>query len=104
MTEKKMTCVVVSLRDGNMHVTRCLCASAGEDDSFPPEVPMSAVRASLVVKVSSGTITRLCDMWDEIRSHLTMHGGEAYVHATKVEVSVPKGTILSKPVARSASH
>ena len=104
MNEQKMSCVVVSLRDGNIHVTRCLSAPTGEDDSFPPEVPLSEVRRSLVVKVKLPTIERLCEMWGEIRTHLSLNGGEAFVHEGRVEVSVPKGTVLSKPVARSASH
>ncbi len=95
-TDQKMKCVVVSLRDGNIHVSRCLCASIGEDNSFPLEVPMSEVRRSLVVKVNKATIEQLCGMWGAIGSHLALHGGHAYVHESRVDASMPRGTILSQ--------
>lgn len=102
--EKKMSCVVVTLQDGNLRVTRCLSAASGEYDSFSPDVPLAEVKRSLGVKVDDVTIARLCEMWTEIGTHLQQNGGRVFVRAHQVEVSQPPGMILAKPMARSAAH
>ena len=101
--EMKLSCIVVHLADNAVHVTRCLTQMTGEDNIFPPDVPLSEVRKSLSCKVRPETVEMLCGMWEDIRAHLAIEGGEVYVHGDRVEVSNPKGARLIKPMARSAA-
>ncbi len=104
MTENDQmpSCIIVHLEDNALHVTHCATLRPGEDNIFPLEVPLSEVRRSLGCKVGSNTVERLCDMWDVIRAHLVREGGQVFVHADRVEISLPRGGKLVKPVARSA--
>ena len=100
--EHKWSCVIVHIENGGMHVTWCATQRQGERDEFPAGVPLSEVRKSLACKVQSETIEHLCAVWDAVRMHLEMHGGQAFVHADVVDVSRPRAGRLVIPAARSA--
>ncbi len=101
--ERKMTCVIMALDEDEMvSVRRCVQMGGGGDMIFPAELDKSLIAESLRDKLEPQTLQRLCDAWEKVLIHLKMHGGEAYVHAERIDISDPtKGTLVF-PVARSA--
>lgn len=90
ITDSLMKCVVVTIDDGEMVSVRRCVPMGGGDMIFPAEIGKDLIIASLAGKVDPITIEWLCEVWDKVLVYLRMHGGEAYVHADRVDVSSPE--------------